>query len=164
MYAGATVEVHCMCSIKNKTKWDQCEATGQRPTILLLDVRAHHYWKHWQSMIVCRFCYLFHKSLFLLGSVSTFHWIVKTCFGIYLDTIEGIVSGGVGQCGKGRKDGTKEGVPRWNTRVAVYRDWINCIHDGIMEKKTKKATENLCNWKFAVRGDQFPPKNMMNFT
>ena len=80
------------------------------------------------------------------------------------DTIEGIVSGGVGECAKGRKDGTKEGVPRWNTRVAVYRDWINCIHDGIMEKKTKKATENLCNWKFAVRGDQFPPKNMMNFT
>ena len=80
-----------------------------------------------------------------------------------LDTLEGIVSGGVGKCGKARKDGIKEGVPKWSTRVASYKDWINCIINNIIEKKTKKAIETLCNWNFAARGDQFPPKNQVNF-
>ena len=80
-----------------------------------------------------------------------------------LDTLEAIISGGV-TCGQGRKDGTKEGIPLWFTRVAAYRDWINCISDGIIEGMTKRTIERRCDWNFAARGDQYPPKNLMDFS
>ena len=89
----------------------------------------------------------------------------------HIVTLEGIVSGGVGECTKGIKEETRKnlsldgitGMPRWFTRVAAYRDWIDCISDGIMKRKNKKAIEKLCNWNFAAQGDQSPPDNLLEF-
>jgi len=52
-------------------------------------------------------------------------------------TLEGIVGGGVGRCGSNQA--------RWYTRVSVHKAWINCIIDGINEKKSKSDIEELCD-------------------
>ena len=75
-----------------------------------------------------------------------------------IDTIEAVVSGGVGKCAAG--------YPRWWIRVSAYRDWITCIMDGISKgvpgtkSKRKKDIERLCNFKEATK-DQVPEKNLI---
>ena len=69
-----------------------------------------------------------------------------------VDTIEAILSGGVGKCGAGH--------PTWWIKVSAYYDWITCIVDGIAEGKSKNAIERLCTWNWKVANiDRFPPKN-----
>jgi serine protease 27 len=50
-------------------------------------------------------------------------------------TLVGIVSGGLG-CGNG--------VPNWYTRVAFYRDWINCVVERSREAKSAIEVESAC--------------------
>ena len=69
-----------------------------------------------------------------------------------IDTVEAIVSGGVGLCGKG--------YPRWWIKVSAYRDWILCIMDGINEGKTKDVIERFCTFKWKVESQgKFGMKN-----
>ena len=71
-----------------------------------------------------------------------------------VDTLEAVVGGGVGQCGKGS--------PRWFMRIGAYRDWIICIMDGINEGKTKGANERYCTFKWKIETiDKFPEENLI---
>ena len=58
--------------------------------------------------------------------------------------LEGVVSGAVGRCGSNRAS--------WYTRVSAHKAWINCIIDGINEKKSKSNIEELCD-KLAYQPD-----------
>ena len=62
-------------------------------------------------------------------------------------TLEGIVNGGVGQCGTS--------MPRWYTRVSAHKEWIDCIVTGIEEEKTKLEIDQLCGEKVL----DYPSKN-----
>ena len=69
-----------------------------------------------------------------------------------IDTIEAVVSGGVGKCAAG--------YPRWWIKVSAYREWITCVMDRISEGKSKKAIERFCNFQVAAQ-DQFTKKNLI---
>ena len=68
-----------------------------------------------------------------------------------IDTIEAVISGGVGACA--------EGFPRWWIKVSAYRDWITCIMDRITKGESKKAVEKFCNFYFNDRPGKFPEDN-----
>merc|ERR1712233_186343 len=58
-------------------------------------------------------------------------------------TLIGIISGGIG-CG--------EGYPSWYTKVAYYKDWIDCvIENSILYDNNQKKVEETCKEKTSVK-------------